>query len=831
LQNHHDGAACDGNNDNKCLNLQTVILYALLTKGDRCFVVKIASSPPAKESGEAQNFRRGMPMKTASRQISIFRAACSVAALCAASTALAQRPAAAKPDDGEIIVTAQFRDQKLQDVPLSITAVNSALLEARSQTDIVQVAAQAPNVQLTPLGGAFGASISVFIRGVGQNDFNPAYEPGVGLYIDDVYYPTLTGAVFDLLDLDRVEILRGPQGTLTGRNSIGGAIKLYSKRPVGSNTGFVEAAYGSRNRLDFRASADFAIAEGVNGRISGVHKQQKGYVDQIDYGCARPGNAQGIGSTRSAGDCVVAKLGEKNYSGVRASVDFVPSDSFNLLITSDYSSEKRTNSADVITATTAARAQYNCGPFCTFASFTAPPGGQLTTATTQPNTTSFEGWGVSGNATLDLSDSLQIQSITAYRAYRSIWGTDDDFTPDLASVGQGYNDLKHRFFSQELRLNGKIGDTVDYTVGGFISDQLTTYLTRQDIRYIVPGLNLQFLGDDPVKAKSKAIFGTVIVKPTDGLTLTGGLRYTDESKSYTFLRKTYDRSSNAIAFGVGALDGFVSNYSGNKLDWRLSADYRFSPAVLAYVTAGTGFKGGGVSARPFTQAQARLGNFGPETVTAYEVGLKTDLLDRTLRINLSAFYNDYKKIQLPLADCTAFGGGPCGVRQNAGDATFKGIELEINARPIPGLDFDGSLSYLDTKWKPGSLNPAIGASININDPVATPKWKWSVGMQYKADLGSAGSITPRIDVSYNGSRFGGRTIAATPFYFGAYSLANARLTWRNVDDDLSVSLEAQNLFDAYYTTARFDAVYAFTGTAYSTVGRPREFAISVKKKF
>ena len=778
-------------------------------------------------------------MKAISRKNQVLRTvlAGSVAAiaLCSATAGHAQGTAPAAADattnNDEIVVTAQFRDQKLQDVPLSITAVNSALLEARSQTDIVQVAAQAPNVQLTPLGGAFGASISVFIRGVGQNDFNPAYEPGVGMYIDDVYYPTLTGAVFDLLDLDRVEILRGPQGTLTGRNSIGGAIKLYSKRPTGSNSGFVEATYGSRNRLDFRASADFAIAEGINGRISGVHKQQKGYVDQIDYGCARPGNAQGIGSTRSAGDCVVAKLGEKNYSGVRASVDLSASDTFSLLITGDYSNEKRTNSADVITTSVPTMAQYRCGAFCTFANFTAPPGGQLTSSSTQPNTTSFEGWGVSANATLELSDSVKLQSITAYRAYRSIWGTDDDFSPDLIKIGQGYNDLKHHFFSQELRLNGKVGDNVEYTLGGFISDQLTTYLTQQDIRYIVPGLNLQFLGDDPVKAKSKAIFGTVILKPTEGFTLTGGLRYTDESKSYTFLRKTYDRTSNAIAFGVGALDGFVSNYSGNKLDWRLSADYRFSPAVLAYVTAGTGFKGGGVSARPFTQAQARLGNFGPETVTAYEVGLKTDLLDRTLQFNLSAFYNDYKQIQLPLADCTAFGGGPCGVRQNAGNATFKGVELEINARPIPGLDFDGSLSYLDTKWKAGSLNPAVGTSINLNDPVATPKWKWSVGMQYKADLGSAGSITPRIDVAYTGSRFSGRVIANTPFYFDAYALANARLTWRNQADDLSVSLEAQNLFDTYYTTARFDAVYAFTGTAYSTVGRPREWAVTVKKTF
>jgi iron complex outermembrane receptor protein len=129
----------------------------------------------------------------------------------------------------DIIVTAQFREQRLQDTPLAITAINAELLEARSQTNIAQIAQQAPNVTLVPGGAVFGASLGASIRGIGQFDFNPAYEPGVGIYVDDVYFPTLTGSVFDLLDLDRVEVLRGPQGTLTGRNSIGGAIKLFSR--------------------------------------------------------------------------------------------------------------------------------------------------------------------------------------------------------------------------------------------------------------------------------------------------------------------------------------------------------------------------------------------------------------------------------------------------------------------------------------------------------------------------------------------------------------------------------------------------------------------------
>jgi iron complex outermembrane receptor protein len=656
----------------------------------------------------------------------------------------------------EIVVTAQFRSQRLQDTPLSITAVDASLLASRNQTDLSQIAAQAPNVTLNAMGGAYGSSLGASIRGIGQFDFNPAYEPGVGMYIDDVYYATLTGGIFDLLDLDRVEVLRGPQGTLTGRNSIGGAIKLFSKKPTDENSGMVEAVYGSRQRVDIRGSANFKLADGVYGRISGVYKHQEGYVDQLDYGCVYPNNPQGIGARPSSGQgCLIDKLGEKNYAGVRGAIRFNPTDAIDYTITGDYTYENRTNAAEVVTFVNPARASstYLCGRLCTFANFyaqgnTPPPGlsipgswGQVKDGYYMPNHTKFTGWGVSGNGTFKLGDNFNIQSITAYREYRQKWGTDDDFTPDLNIVGQGYNDLKFWFFSQELRLNGKIGDQIDFTVGGFYSDQRSTYFTRQDIRYIAPGLNFQFMGNDPVNADSKAVFGTVIARPIEGLTFTGGLRYTKESKDYTFVRKNYDGS---VSYFLGALDGLTAKYSGDKVDWRISTDYRFSPEVLAYVTVGTGFKGGGVTARPFDAPQALNGSFGPETVTAYEAGLKTDLFDRRLRLNLAGFINDYKDVQLPLISCASLGSNnPCGARQNAGDARIKGVELELQATPIEGFNIDGSVSYLTSRWL--RLDGRVGNAILITDPVATPKWKWSIGAQYKIPLGDAGSLTPRFD--------------------------------------------------------------------------------------
>ncbi len=794
-------------------------------------------------------------MITNSRSKSVLRNAlimgASLAALCGGVPAFAQeaaKPAADDPNNGEIVVTAQFRTQKLQDTPLSITAVDAKLLESRNQTDLSQIAAQAPNVTLNAQGGAYGSSLGASIRGIGQFDFNPAYEPGVGIYIDDVYYATLTGGVFDLLDLERVEVLRGPQGTLTGRNSIGGAIKLFSKKPTDENSGSVEAVYGSRNRTDIRGSANFVLSDGLYARISGVYKHQNGYVDQLDYGCKFPGNAQGIGARPSSGsNCLISKLGEKNYSGLRGALRYNPNETIDFTVMADYTYENRANAAEVVTTINPAviSPSYLCGRFCTYANFYAPgnvpppglaipgPYGQVKDGYYQPNTTKFTGWGVSGNGTITLSDSFNIQTITAYRSYRQIWGTDDDFTPDLVKIGQGYNDLSFRFFSQELRLNGKIGDNVDFTVGGFYSDQKSVYFTRQDIRYIAPGLNFQFLGNDPVNANSKAVFGSVFVRPVEGLTLTGGLRYTKEHKDYTFVRKNFD---GTVSYFLGALDGLTAVYpnpgqKGSYVDWRLTVDYRFSPYVLAYITAGTGFKGGGVTARPFDAPQAINGSFGAETVTAYEVGLKTDLLDRTLRVNLSAFYNDYKSIQLPLITCASLGSNaPCGARQNAGDGVIKGFEAEVTASPFPGLNFDGSLSYITGNYK--RIDPRVGNAILLNDPIVSPEWKWSVGAQYKFDLGNSGSLTPRIDTNYVSSTSQGRLGGGLPIsYAPSVALANARLTWKNAGDDLSVSFEMQNIFDRYYLPFRFAAVYGFTGTIYSQVGKPREWAVTVKKTF
>ncbi len=461
----------------------------------------------------------------------------------------------------EIVVTAQFRAQNLQDTPIAITAISGDMLEARSQTNIAEVANQAPSVTLRAGNANFGPSLAASIRGIGQHDFNPALEPGVGMYVDDVYYPTLTGSIFDLLDLERVEILRGPQGTLAGRNSIGGAIKLYSKRPTGSNSGTLSATYGSGNRVDLRASADVAITQGVDMRLSGVSKRQDGYVERLDFGCVHPqGSAlnPAVGGipaqVPAGGDCVVGKDGNVNYQAVRGQLRLRPSSTIDINIIADYSVDDRNAAAGVITSADnpnpGVRGDYPavpydsrfvCGAFCNYGTNQAPadPANGFPFGRNLDGRSWFEGWGLSGQLEWDLADKLQLTSITAYREYNADFSTDDDLSPLPVSNMQG--GLDFWFFSQELRLNGSFADdAIEYTVGGYYSDQKSIYASSVDLRWA----GLQFYQNDPVLADTKAAFAHVSWHATDDLTLTGGLRYTEESKTYPFGRFNLDGSPN-----------------------------------------------------------------------------------------------------------------------------------------------------------------------------------------------------------------------------------------------------------------------------------------------
>ena len=816
----------------------------------------------------------------------------SALAVSAAMPALAQDAPSAAADIDEIFVTAQFREQNLQDTPLAITAVNAAMLEARSQTDITQVAAQAPSVTLKPQGAAYGPSIAANIRGVGQYDFNPALEPGVGLYIDDVYYATLTGSMFDLLDLERVEILRGPQGTLAGRNSIGGAVKLYSQKPQGTNSGTVQAAYGSRKRVDLRGSVDFNLASGVDARLAGVAKRQDGYVKRLDFGCVYPmggsatlpanaplnpgaqiNPADGIPAT-TTGDCVLADEGNVNFMGLRGQLRLRPTDTIDINIAADYTIDDRWQVGSVLletyypngylasphfpltanppwnNATAPGRdinpygpgiaydTRFICGPYCNFASYTNDPDNGLPRDQADGRV-KFEGWGLSGQLDWKLADRLNLVSITAHREYTSNFENDNDTSPLAHSLG--YGPLTFRFFSEELRLNGAFGpnDWIEYTLGGYYSDQRSVYTSFQGLR----GSNLRFEQSDPVDLTSKAVFANVTWNPMDKLSVNSGVRYTDEKKTYMYVRR--GPNGTAAPPALAPLDGKVGDSAGDRVDWRLALQYRWTDALMTYAQFSTGYKGGGVNPRPFYPQQVL--SFGPETLDSWEVGLKSDFFGRRMRLNVAAFYSKYHDIQLTLTNCTVQAGvgfgAPCALPVNAGEAEMKGVEVETTIRPVDGLLIDGSLAFLDFDYKKFASfetptgTVSVGGPTNLNAPqfgdypAFTPRWKWSIGAQYEVPLGGgAGSLIPRVDAAYQGDIHTNATNRDSNLIEG-YTLANARLTWRNQGGDLDVALEVSNLFDKYYYLSINDQTTGGQGYTNAQPGRPREWTVSVKKKF
>ncbi|HWU02203.1 MAG TPA: TonB-dependent receptor plug domain-containing protein, partial [Novosphingobium sp.] len=251
----------------------------------------------------------------------------ALAATGAQAQTAGQAQTAAQPDAADIVVTAQFRGQRVQTTPLAITAVGSAAIAQKGLSRITDITDSAPNVTMKPSSSVYGPAATVFIRGVGQTDSSFALDPGVGIYVDDIYRGITFGSLLDLLDLDRVEILRGPQGTLAGKNSIGGAVKLYSQKPDGQGGGYVEATTGSFNRIDVKAAGDFTLLpDKLFLRVSGVTRHRDGYMTRLDYNCVNPGGTQAPTSSATSSGCKAGEEGGQNYTAARVALRWLATD-------------------------------------------------------------------------------------------------------------------------------------------------------------------------------------------------------------------------------------------------------------------------------------------------------------------------------------------------------------------------------------------------------------------------------------------------------------------------------------------------------------------------
>ena len=766
----------------------------------------------------------------------------------------------------EVVVTAQFREENLQDTPIAITAVTAEMLEARSQTSVFEVAAQAPNVTLKPAGQAFGPSMVAFIRGVGQTDFIFAVEPGVGMYVDDVYYSTLTGSLLDLMDLERVEVLRGPQGTLAGRNSIGGAIKLYSKQPSGEGGGNVQATFGSFNRVDVRASSDFTVVpDKVFARIAGASRHRDGYIDVLDYGCTHPGS--GVPPLRTSGGCKVDENGDQAYTAGRVSLRWVASDDVDVNLVGDIVEDTSGTAAGTLLFGDNPNPAFNIngvpyqnhifvpfGPYhnandpindpyvnySTMVDTTPPTAAVPWKPVILPSRNTLSMWGASAKVNWRIRDKLSFTSITAYRTYDSVFNQDSDLSPvALTLVG---NRLEHSQKSQELRLNGSIGTLADWTLGGFYFDQDSFYEGRIDLNYTSPSLDFVH-GPDPTPATTWALFAHSNFHLTDKLNVPIGVRYSDEKKDYTHQRHNPDGTVPGFAppapnFQVGPVNGLQDHFKDDRIDWRVGLDYHFTDNFMTYLQTSTGYKGGGVNPRPFFPEQRA--SFAPETITAYEIGWKSTLFDHRMRLNSALFYNDYKDIQLTLAQCERPSppfptpiGAPCAKPSNVGSAKVKGAELEMEFYPIESLAFDASLSWLDFQYKEIRGGALTGSPINPLDMVTpyTPEWKGSLGARYQFPATSLGKFSIRADANYQSDVYTNAT-NDTFNLIDSYTLVNARLVWQSTEGAWETALEVTNLTDKLYYLTLFDQHQASSvGQVTAQPGYPRMWGVTVKRSF
>jgi iron complex outermembrane recepter protein len=787
---------------------------------------------------------------------SLFGVLGSVAFAQEAATAPESTPAGDGTQLQEVVVTAQFRSQNLQQTPLAITAVNAEMMEARGEHTVLDTVTHVPSVTFATGGQGGPQTTAVTIRGIGQTDFNLAVEPGVGMYVDDVYYGTIYGSMFKLLDLDRVEVLRGPQGTLSGKNSEGGAMKLYAKQPSDSGGGYLEATYGSFNRREFRGGANFTLVpDKLFVRVTGLSQASDGYVKRYDYRCFTGQPPLALGSPGSfapggTNGCQIGTDGGVDVTAFRVALRYLATDSTQDTLSYDTTIDRSESAPNVLiyqgtwhgtgynllsnppVTNLAANFVPPYGSYYNFSTYTGLAGTpwQYTNSSLSP----MNAWGVSNVLDVGLPASLSLKSISAVR-HLDLTGTSDSDASPLSRLMNLWN-VKYTQYSQELLLSGNVESWLDWTVGGFYFK----YSAIQGGRISLDGAGdnsipffttTDFLFRDPVHVESKSGFAHTEFHATDVLTFTAGIRYTNDYKRYDYTRDTAPGyPPSIIDQSITPLNGATGTFRGGRVDYRATADYRLAGNASVYFEYATGFKGGGVNPRPYYLEQVQP--FRPETVDSYELGWKSELLDHRIRLNADVFYNKYNDMQLVLLSCPQFvpPGAPqnCFMPENVGKATIKGAELETELHLSRNLLVDASASYVDFHYD--SVNPATGLTLQDKTPF-TPKYQLVAGAQYSIPLGKSGSVIPRVDYRYLAEQYA-YALNAPHNLIPAYGLLDARLTYRDADDKWELSLQGTNLTNRYYYLNVTDQSPPVTGTYQLTSvdpGSPREYSITLRR--
>lgn len=735
----------------------------------------------------------------------------SISALCLLSPAYAKAEDAASteiaPADAggieQIVVTARRRAESIQQTPVAVSAFNGATLESRSANDAVDLAQYVPNLNATT-GLSGGSAANYFIRGVGQVDHVASVDPGVSVYVDGVYLGRTNGADIATLDLQRVEVLRGPQGTLFGKNTIGGAISIYTNQPDNDFAGSVRLIAGARQHFEGRGWVNLPLVEDkLAARIAASYRTQNGFGYR--YGDNH-------------------RFGDERTGSVRAQLQWHASEELTFNLAGDYT---RTRGNATLVQLTGA------GPL----GFLPAGYSQYETSSRRHTYAGLDagnrlnGGGVSLTGTWELG-AVTLKSITAYRALHQLTGTDYDGGP--GAVIDQKQATRQKQFSQELQLSGQgLGDALNWVIGG--------YYFKEKIDQAVPiylnsptALNqLNF-----IDTENLAGFGQASLKVADGLSLTAGARFTREKKTQHF--QSFFLGTHEFFYTAG-YDGLINTpesergfetqpFAGVSKTWnsftpKLGIEFTPTRDLLIYGSWSKGFKSGGFNSRG--SSSEGFIPYNPEKLQTFEAGLKTDLLDRRLRINLAGFYSRYNDLQLLVLQLSPEGAAQI-VTRNAAKAEVYGFEAELTARPVTNLELSAAVGFLKNKYL--ELEPGTeAAGVEKGDKLPqSPKWTLNLGVQYTVPLESGASITARVDYSYK----------STFYFFAAnnpldvqkpYGIVNTRLGFET-PSGLSVAGYVQNLFDKFYYSQREDVRTSYD-VALSWPAPPRSWGVELGYKF
>ena len=758
-------------------------------------------------------------------------------ALMTASPALAQEGAAAAKEDSsvltsDIVVTAQRREQNVQDVPIAITALGGNQLKALNIQDAQRLVDFVPGLKAAGLGGASGPPF-FNIRGISFIDFSGINEASVALYVDDVYQVAQGAGTQQVYDLDRVEVLRGPQGTLFGRNSTAGVIHYVTRKPTDTFQGEVSLQYGRANQIIAQAAAGGPLGEGIRGRVAVKYNRDDGLqrspVTGTRFMKTTAIAARAILQVDLGDDAMLEIKGNYAHNDGQSPIHrpyFVldPNDP------SGYCGGRPvpgtpadlTHAACILAGKGVSRTAGKA-----FSNYRATEG----TSDVDDWPFRYTSWGGYAKLTADLG-GVDLVSISGYENYTQYFTYEADGY-DNRPYGAGARDLGVFFnphsetFSQELRLSGKTGGGINWVLGGYY------YSGRQrsDNTISVDGVKSDQIGFT-THTKSRAVFGQVDVPLGDQITLSGGLRYTADRRSLDPLDCSKSLTSTIC------LPTIVDRIKENALTFRFAGEFRPADDVMLYAAYSRGFKSGGWNTN---RSPALRGPVGAEKIDNYELGLKSQFLDNRVTFNLAAFYYKYKGIQALIGSNDPVTGAAIVLYINAGDPRTYGLEGELSARLTDHLEVRLGASYLDTKIIANPAFSADGRVLNGNRLAQAPEFSGNAIVRYTVPMGDNGDVTLQADGRWQSYVYSG--VDNDPAEkVEAYGIANLRVSWKSAEGHYGLEAFVDNVFDKqviqqifHNTLGSFPTTVTSTSPAFDSGfgvwGRPRTWGVRASYTF